>query len=111
MLPTARIGGGAWLAEAGGGGGDAACIATIQPARNMAGMRMPVIITAPVSLLPFCRWLAETRGSIALHESELMYPLVESLHVLTLCVFVGMSVLLDLRLLGLTMRRVPVREI
>ena len=40
-----------------------------------------------------------------------MYPLVESLHVLTLCVFVGMSVLLDLRLLGLTMRRIPVGEI
>ena len=64
-----------------------------------------------MSLLPFCRWLAETRGSIALHESLYMYPLVESVHVLTLCVFVGMSVLLDLRLLGLTLRRVPVGEI
>src|SRR5438445_10974503 len=40
-----------------------------------------------------------------------MYPLVESVDVLTLCVFVGMSVLLDLRLLGLTMRRIPVGEI
>jgi len=64
-----------------------------------------------MSLLPFCQWLAETRGSIALHESLFMYPLVESVHVLTLCLFVGMSVLLDLRLLGLTMRRIPVREI
>jgi hypothetical protein len=40
-----------------------------------------------------------------------MYPVVESVHVLTLCVFVGMSVLLDLRLLGLTLRRVPASEV
>jgi hypothetical protein len=64
-----------------------------------------------VSLLPFCQWLAATSGSIALHESLFMYPLVESVHVLTLCLFVGMSVLLDLRLLGVTLRRVPVSEV
>ena len=40
-----------------------------------------------------------------------MYPLVESTHVLTLCLFVGMSVMLDLRLLGLTLRRVAVSEV
>jgi hypothetical protein len=64
-----------------------------------------------VSLLPFCEWLASTRGSIALHESLYMYPIVESVHVLTLCLFVGMAVTLDLRLLGLTMRRVPLSEV
>jgi hypothetical protein len=64
-----------------------------------------------MSLLPFCRWLASTRGSISLHQSLYMYPLVESVHVLTLCVFVGMSVMLDLRLLGLTLRNIPVTEI
>lgn len=40
-----------------------------------------------------------------------MYPLVESIHVLTLCVFVGMSVLLDFRLLGVALRRVPVSTV
>ncbi len=64
-----------------------------------------------MSLLPFCEWLASTRGSIALHESLYMYPLVESAHVLTLCVFVGMAVMLDLRLLGLTLRRVPLSDV
>ena len=64
-----------------------------------------------MSLLSFCQWLAETRGSIALHESLYMYPVVESVHVLTLCVFVGMSVMLDLRLLGIALRRVPVQEV
>ena len=64
-----------------------------------------------MSLLPFAQWLASTSGSIALHESRYMYPLIESVHVLTLCVFVGMSVMLDLRLLGLTLKRVPVTDI
>ncbi len=64
-----------------------------------------------VSLLPYCQWLAGTSGSIALHESLFMYPLVESMHVLTLCLFIGMAVMLDLRLLGLTWRRVSMSEI
>jgi hypothetical protein len=64
-----------------------------------------------MSLLPFCQWLASTSGSIALHESLFMYPLVESVHVLTLCLFVGMSTYLDLRLLGVTLKRVPITDI
>jgi len=64
-----------------------------------------------VSLLPFCEWLASTKYSVALHESLYMYPIVESVHVLTLCLFVGMSVIYDLRLLGLTLRHVAVQEL
>jgi hypothetical protein len=64
-----------------------------------------------MSLLPFCEWLASTPGSIALHESLFMYPLVESVHVLTLCLFVGMTMMLDLRLLGVALRRVPVADV
>src|SRR5207244_9554013 len=63
-----------------------------------------------MSLLPFCQWLADTPGSIALHESLFMYPLIESAHVLTLCVFVGVAATFDLRLLGVTLRHVPVTE-
>jgi len=64
-----------------------------------------------MSLLPFCQWLAETPGSIALHESLFMYPLVESAHVLTLCVFVGLAAAMDLRLLGFAFVRVPMTEV
>jgi hypothetical protein len=55
-------------------------------------------------------WLASTRWSIALHESLYLYPLIESTHVLTLGLFVGLAVMLDLRLLGLTLKQVPVSE-
>ncbi len=64
-----------------------------------------------MSLLGFCQWLASTNGSIALHESLFMYPLIESAHVLTLCLFVGMATMLDLRLVGVSFRHVPVAEL
>jgi hypothetical protein len=64
-----------------------------------------------MSLLPFCEWLAATSGSIALHESLYMYPLVESVHVLTLCLFVGLIIAVDLRLLGLAFKPSPVSEV
>jgi hypothetical protein len=61
-------------------------------------------------MLRFMEWLANTPWSVALHESLYVYPLVESAHVLTLGLFVGLAVMLDLRLLGLAMKRVPVSE-
>ena len=64
-----------------------------------------------MSLLRFCEWLAATPGSIALHESRYMFLIVLTVHVLTLCVLVGTAVMLDLRLLGLTLRRVPASEV
>ena len=59
------------------------------------------------SLVEFCHWLGDTQGSIALHESIWVYPIVESVHVLTLSVFLGLTVMLDLRLLGATMQATP----
>ena len=61
-------------------------------------------------LLQVVEWLAGTSWSIALHESLYLYPLIESTHVLTLAVFVGLTVMLDLRLLGFAMTRVPVSQ-
>jgi hypothetical protein len=62
-------------------------------------------------MLGFCQWLGSTPGSVALHESILAYPVVESVHVLTLCLFLGLVVMLDLRLLGVTMLKTPVSEV
>ena len=62
-------------------------------------------------MLAFCQWLGSTPWSVALHESILVYPIVESVHVLTLCLFLGLVVMLDLRLLGVTMLKTPVSEV
>jgi len=64
-----------------------------------------------MSLLGFAKWLADTPWSIALHESLYGYPIVESIHVWALCLFVGMAIVLDLRLTGLSFTKIPVSEV
>jgi Family of unknown function (DUF6644) len=64
-----------------------------------------------MSLLRFCQWLATTRGSVIIHESLWGYPAVATVHVMALSLSVGMIAILDLRLLGVRMPRVPVSEI
>src|SRR5207244_2639166 len=56
-------------------------------------------------------WLERTPGSIALHESIWGYPIIESVHVLTLCLFLDLAVMLDLRLLGVAMLKTPASEV
>lgn len=65
-------------------------------------------MTSPIE---FFHWLADTQWSIALHESIWVYPIIESVHVLTICVFLGMTVMVDLRLLGATMLSMPVSQL
>ncbi len=64
-----------------------------------------------MSLLSFCQWLAATPISVGIRESTWSFPIVESVHVLGLCLFVGFAAMLDLRLLGLTLRQVPVSQV
>lgn len=58
-------------------------------------------------LLDFAEWLDSQSWSSALHESYYMYNWVESTHVLTLMIFLGMLFVIDLRMLGLTMTNIP----
>jgi hypothetical protein len=64
-----------------------------------------------LSLLRFVEWLGNTSWSIELHESRYVFLLVLMIHVLTISVFVGTAVMIDLRLLGKTMTRVPVSQV
>jgi len=64
-----------------------------------------------MSLLGAFEWLAHTRASVAMTESVWAFPIVESTHVLSLCLFLGMTTILDLRLLSLVMRDLPVSEV
>ena len=63
------------------------------------------------TLLSFCQWLADTPFSTGIRESTYIYPIIESVHVLSLSIFVGLLVLWDLRLIGITLRRVAVSEV
>ena len=66
---------------------------------------------ASVDLFRFFEWLGNTSWSVALHESRYVFLLVLMIHVLTLSVFVGTAAMIDLRLLGKTMTRVPVSQV
>ncbi len=58
-------------------------------------------------LLALARWLDAQSSSTALHESYYMYAWVESTHVLTLMLFLGMLMVIDLRMLGWAFTQVP----
>jgi hypothetical protein len=58
-------------------------------------------------LLALARWLDTMSWSTALHESLYLYAWIESTHVLTLTIFLGMLFVIDLRMLGVAFRTVP----
>ncbi len=62
-------------------------------------------------LLAFARWLDGFSWSTQLHESFYMYAWIESTHVLTLMVFLGMLFIIDLRMLGFAFTGVPASTI
>jgi hypothetical protein len=53
-------------------------------------------------------WLHDSSYGTLVRESTWGEPLIETIHVLTLTVFLGFVILLDLRLLDLVLRRSPV---
>jgi Family of unknown function (DUF6644) len=56
-----------------------------------------------MSLAEWCQWLEQTPTSTAIAESIWLFPLIEGSHILTLPLSVGMIMIFDLRLLGLTL--------
>jgi hypothetical protein len=56
-------------------------------------------------------WLHDTAFGTVIRESVWAEPIIETIHVLTLGVFLGFVILLDLRLLDLVLRRTPVSTI
>lgn len=64
-----------------------------------------------MELFRFFEWLGNTPWSVALHESRYVFLFVLMLHVLTVSVFVGTAVMIDLRLLGRTMTHVPASQV
>jgi len=64
-----------------------------------------------MSPLEFFEWLQNTYWSIAIRESLLLYPLIETTHVLALCVSVGLIAIVDLRLIGLSFSNVLISEV
>jgi hypothetical protein len=56
-------------------------------------------------------WLHDTAFGTVIRESTWAEPAIETVHVLTLTVFLGFVFVLDLRLLDVVMRRTPVSTV
>ena len=64
-----------------------------------------------MSLFEWCQWLEQTPPAIAIAESIWLFPLIEGSHILALPLSVGMIVIFDLHLLGLTLAGVHASRI
>lgn len=51
-----------------------------------------------------CAWLESTALSVAISESDWMFPTIETAHLLALTLVIGSIAMLDLRLLGVSTR-------
>jgi hypothetical protein len=56
-------------------------------------------------------WYGETPIAHAMNSSEWMFPIVEVIHMIGIVLLVGAAVILDLRLMGLRLKSVPVWEL
>jgi hypothetical protein len=64
-----------------------------------------------ISLFEFCQWLNDTGPATALRESTVMFPFVESVHTLGITLVVGTVAMVDLRLLGVALKKEPVSKV
>ncbi len=64
-----------------------------------------------MSIAQIFHWTQNTAWATALRESDVVYPVVLSLHLSAIALFGGTILLTNLRLLGLALRQIPVAEV
>jgi len=63
------------------------------------------------TLLELCQRLQDVRWATDLRESQLMFPIVEGIHLLGLALIMGPVLMLDFRLAGIAWKDTPVSKI
>jgi uncharacterized protein DUF6644 len=63
------------------------------------------------TLQELCQWLYDMPVNTALRESDEVFPLIETAHVLAIVLITGAIVTVDLRILGVILRQVPLARI
>ena len=64
-----------------------------------------------MTILEICKWLESTPLAVLIQESPYGFPFVVALHILGLAFSVGTLLWVDLRMLGVTMRGLPVSAV
>jgi hypothetical protein len=65
----------------------------------------------PVSVETFLKAIEDTGLAGQIRESGLLFPLIETAHVMAITLVIGSIAVVDLRLLGVTSKRKPVTEL
>lgn len=78
---------------------------------NATGLLLPLTALALYSAGSFSKFLNDSSIAIAIRESAWIFPALLTLHGIAICAFIGFAALVDMRILGWTLRRTPVFEI
>jgi hypothetical protein len=62
-------------------------------------------------LFGICEWLFNSHVGTAIRESPLLFPVIETVHVLSISLLVGTAAIVDLRLLGVVLKREKVSDV
>ena len=62
-------------------------------------------------LLPFFKWSDGSWIGVTVRSSRLYFPIIETLHLLALTLLLGAIFMLNLRLCGLVMKNLPIRQV
>jgi hypothetical protein len=73
--------------------------------------RLPFDVRSVSHILEFCRWLYDLSWVVQLEESNNLFPIIESVHVLGIALMAGTIITVDLRIVGTIFREEPVRRI
>ena len=64
-----------------------------------------------MTLLHICQWLYDSALGTSIRESDLMFDLIETAHVLGITLMAGTIAIVDLRLLGLVLKKDEVSDV
>jgi hypothetical protein len=62
-------------------------------------------------LFRICEWLFNSYVGTAIRESPLLFPVIETVHVLSISLLAGTAAIVDLRLLGMALRDEKVSDV
>jgi hypothetical protein len=78
---------------------------------NATSMGLPLSAVGLYFAMAFAKALNETPVAVAIRESAYIFPVVLTLHVIGICAFIGFAAMVDLRVLGWTLKRTSVIEV
>jgi hypothetical protein len=72
---------------------------------------LPLSAVALYVAMAYANTLKETSMAVAIRESTYIFPVILTIHVIGICAFIGFAAMVDLRVLGWTLKRTSIIEV